>query len=292
MVNVYFDNLSDKVIEELLTANTSVKICVAWINFDFYKDTLIKLLEKKIKVEIIINNDEINNKYEKIIEELKEKNVKIKKVTMPTNRRYMHNKFCIIDNIKCIWGSFNWTKNADENNFENLSESDEENVILQFEKEFKTISILSDENIKNLQDAEKCECCKEPIINLCVLSDEGKDYQTKVEIFRVCGCGLKYIEDEYFTIETYYDLISIYNRYDGGEELDERYYENKEEICNCEIQMFLMGVGQSIKKYPIIHAIGVYKYKIFSSDELIKYIKVLWRNKFIGDLVNDEYYLE
>jgi phosphatidylserine/phosphatidylglycerophosphate/cardiolipin synthase-like enzyme len=54
-------------------------------------------------------------------------------------RGVMHNKYAIFDNEEIILGSFNWTKNATENNYENCLFTKEKNVIDKVQENFKTI---------------------------------------------------------------------------------------------------------------------------------------------------------
>ena len=291
MLDVHFDNIESVVKSRLLLAQKNIKVCVSWINFDTYREIFEHLLEKGVVIEIIINNDFINNRYIGIINGLKKYGAKIYMISMPTKRKYMHHKFCIIDEVLLISGSFNWTTNANQNNFENLFETDDIGVILKFKTEFSSIWSLSTNDIKMLQQLSKCCRCNNIITNMCVLSPEG-DYQTKVEIYEMCSqCGIKCIKEEYFDISLY-NNISSYAKYEGT--IESNYYdglheENEviENYINYGVKNYLSFIRNSRMEYPIIHAVGVYNYD-FNGD---RFVKILWKEKFVNRLIENEYYL-
>lgn len=296
MINVYVDDLENVVKGRLLSAKEDIKICVAWINFNVYGEIFKQLLYRDVTVKIILNNDVNNNRYNEIIEELEDIGAEIKRIKMPNKTKYMHHKFCIVDRKIGFWGSFNWTTNASENNFEDLTESDEINAIVEFEKEFDSLWKLSNDDIKILQNPRRCMSCNTPIVVLCVLSEEGY-YQTKVEIFELCSCDFRWIKDEYFDIALYNNLISICDKYNDMDEFDYEYEidsnkEQREKLFNNEIEQYLSNIRSSRMGYPIIHAVGVYSFKWVSKDEQERIIKVLWKEKFINKLIEDEYYIE
>lgn len=70
MTKIYFDELYSVVINNLKTAKKEVKIAVAWINFDLYGRYFDSLLSKNVNLTIIINDDFINSKYDKQIDDL------------------------------------------------------------------------------------------------------------------------------------------------------------------------------------------------------------------------------
>ncbi|MCH3964521.1 MAG: hypothetical protein LKE46_09615 [Clostridium sp.] len=90
MTDVMSDNLQNEIFNELNCAQKSVKIAVAWINFEVYKKLFKQLLTNGINLKIVINDDFINSRYDSIIEDLKLYGAKIKKFRMASNRQYMH----------------------------------------------------------------------------------------------------------------------------------------------------------------------------------------------------------
>jgi hypothetical protein len=134
MTKAIFENISSKIIEELVKVQESISIAVAW----FTNQTLFRVLEEKlndkIQLTIIISNDEHNFgklKFETLVN--KGATVLIKE---DTEFRFMHHKFCVIDSRIVINGSYNWSNNA-ERNFENVIISDEPILIKQFQIHFE-----------------------------------------------------------------------------------------------------------------------------------------------------------
>ncbi len=51
----------------------------------------------------------------------------------------MHDKFAVFDHQEAITGSYNWTNNAEHNNWENALFLNDKNTVDEYEKEFKKI---------------------------------------------------------------------------------------------------------------------------------------------------------
>lgn len=141
-VNTNFEEIFTTISQEIKQAKYIIWVAVSWItNLD-----LLRLLYQKQKegvcVEIIVNDDEINNKL------LKEKNIeKFLRIYKDNTSSLMHNKFCVIDLKKVITGSYNWTNKAEYNN-ENISMIKDRITAEEYANEFKEIkSKIIRENI-------------------------------------------------------------------------------------------------------------------------------------------------
>lgn len=176
---VYGENQRDIVIESLLSAKSSVMIAVAWINFKEYRDTLLSILNKDIEIRVVVNNDVKNSRYKDIIESLCQKGMQFKMLRPQKTSRYMHHKFCVIDCSMILTGSFNWTKNANDNNFEDLTVSHQEAIVMGYCNIFESLWQLTSEDFTMLRNPNICNCCGEPIANLCVFSQEGYNQQER-----------------------------------------------------------------------------------------------------------------
>ena len=53
----YFENIQEHIIAELNSAKSSVIIAVAWFTDNVLFDTLCKLADKGIKIELLLMND-------------------------------------------------------------------------------------------------------------------------------------------------------------------------------------------------------------------------------------------
>ena len=60
MVKHYSNNIQNVIQRELFTANSSIKIAVAWFTNDLLFQPLLLKLATGVKVDLILNKDEIN----------------------------------------------------------------------------------------------------------------------------------------------------------------------------------------------------------------------------------------
>ena len=137
MAKSYFEDIELYITEELMKAQSSVKVAVAW----FTNKRILNILEFKqkngVKVEIIINDDNTNrnsldfSKFSKLGGEV---------LFTKSSKSLMHCKFCIIDDIVLVTGSYNWTTKAEESNKEQITiSSGDTEEINKFNKEFYEI---------------------------------------------------------------------------------------------------------------------------------------------------------
>lgn len=95
----------------------------------------------------------------------------------------MHHKFCVIDEKKCLYGSFNWTKRANYNNFEDLNITIDKKVVNNYLSEFKALWELNKEDLCLLNQLQKCNNSREPIINILFM--ELSNNLTEVKVLQV-----------------------------------------------------------------------------------------------------------
>lgn len=134
MTQAYFNNIRQEIFNRLATTCFEINIAVCWFtNKELFELICEKLSEKKIKVNLIVLNDGINNKvngldFQKFID--------IGGCFYFSNiEKPVHNKYCIIDRKILITGSYNWTY-LSENNYENITITDDESIINAFSKDF------------------------------------------------------------------------------------------------------------------------------------------------------------
>jgi len=291
---VFYENQKNIIIEALKTAKRNIVIAVAWINFSEYENIINELLQKNIKIRIVVNCDEKNKRYMQIIKKLEENGLQFKMINPKKGSSYMHCKFCVIDENMYMSGSFNWTKNANENNIENLSISHQKKLVNDYLSLFETIWSLSIDDFIRLRNPEYCEICKQPRAYLCVFIQEGY-YQTKADIYEVCGCGdLKWINNEFFDISVYNNLMGIFEKYSDMDEYDfmNDLKINKQErkvALDNEVKNYLSNVRNDRMDCPIIHAVGVYGWKPIYKDYGKNIIQILWKEIYSSNYVMDEY---
>jgi cardiolipin hydrolase len=81
------------------------------------------LIERaRVGVKISVKMDDKESEYEftgQLIEELRKAKIKVARIKMK-ERGKMHHKFAVIDGATVVTGSFNWTRQAEVGNWENL----------------------------------------------------------------------------------------------------------------------------------------------------------------------------
>ncbi len=297
----YFEDIDFHIVQELLKAKVSIKICVAWISWIKYAPTFDQLTRRGVVVEVIYNDDYINKKnfYPPLH----------KTILYPVKARgsaLMHNKFCVIDDSTLITGSFNWSRNA-RRHFENL-------VVIQ--NDFKLIKKFLTEyrDLKNYfidyaqQTKYQCQYesednfrrCRSGSFNLGVLGHESGQYdESLIEIWNIClrhehGSFLGEHHENH--LYTYLGLTDA-PIYDDEGEYDKgaMHSELNQEIKQIED---IKTHFENRSKHPI-HAIG--KVQMLNENEHIERgdeqefgINIFWRDmyfrKVIPDIIHDDGY--
>lgn len=291
MADIFFDDLENIIKDKLMKANYNVKIAVAWINFKLYGDIFNRLLDSGVHLSIIINDDFINNKYMDMINVLRQKGAKIKLQQMATGYQKMHHKFCVVDDSLVLLGSYNWSTNASKN-FEDLLITDESIVIQKLNEEFKLISMISKDDVRQLQFLPKCSECGSFIINIMVLnSNVDKYYSTEMKVISTCTCKWYEVKSETINEQFYFSLQSILDKYSDIEE--EMYIydyedENVDQKFDLEIQSM---ISQQFGFDNQIHAVGVIGYDVLYSDGDGEWTtNILWKNRFVAKYIQDKYH--
>lgn len=137
-ISTHFRNHKNIIINELRQAKSKIQIAVAWFTNHAFYEVICAKVQEGISVELIIVNDEINNRkgglsWQNYIDIGG-------KLYFGNTQNPMHHKFCIIDESVLINGSFNWTYYAEKYNHENIVVFKDNEVIIQaFMNEFTAI---------------------------------------------------------------------------------------------------------------------------------------------------------
>ena len=131
--DVVFDEIKDTIKQGIRNAKYVIWVAVAWFTDKEIFDELV--LKKAEGVNIrIVTSDEQSNQY--LISELTET---FDTVKVPLSGTYLsnrlHDKFCIIDLEYVMHGSYNWSKNA-RNNDETLETALDRDLVKTFSDEF------------------------------------------------------------------------------------------------------------------------------------------------------------
>ena len=132
-----FKNIAERVVKDIRSSRRNLSIAIAWFTNETIFDILLDKLTEGVSVDLIIINDHINNRKNGL-----DLNKFIKlggKLYFSNSKKFMHNKFAIIDDKIVLTGSYNWTYNAEFRNNENIVVITNTVVIEQFRKEFKAL---------------------------------------------------------------------------------------------------------------------------------------------------------
>ena len=140
MIKHYSNNIQDIIQRELFAAQDSIKIAVAWFTNDLLFYPLLHKLITGVKVELILNKDDVNFSKSNIVDFdqfLQQGGV----LYLNETKRLLHDKFCIIDNRIVISGSYNWTNGA-KHNYETITVFTDELESVRYHKElFESLKV-------------------------------------------------------------------------------------------------------------------------------------------------------
>jgi uncharacterized membrane protein (DUF106 family) len=119
--------------EELEKATDEIMVAAAWFtDMDLY-NILLSKARNGVRVEVIIAENENNNKLD--FDQLINAGASVLRIK---NVGYgmMHQKYCLIDNNLALHGSYNWTVNARNNNHESIIITNDQSIIKSLKDSF------------------------------------------------------------------------------------------------------------------------------------------------------------
>jgi len=281
----YFVNLQTITLSELRMARKNVLIAVAWINFDEYYNAFYELLSHGVHIEIIINDDRNNARYNQQIKKLTDLGAIIHKVNAGGT---MHHKFCVIDEKRCLFGSYNWTINAECRNIEDLNICDEPQVVYSYLKEFVAIRKLSKTDLRLLRNPVICPCCGNPKMNILVIEPEGY-YQTKIQMVEYCDCGFHEHEPEYYEISVYENYHGLIEKYERDLKDCDNAWEQEEVYARMdfEIAMYWSYVRSCRFGFLIVHAVAEPGFEIYGRHDDEPVYHIIWKERGMENYIPD-----
>ena len=137
-VSAYFcpeDDCSGKLIAEIDNAKRYVHIAIYSFTHKDIADALVSARLRGVEVKVLFDRQQAGSEYS-VDEILSEAGIEVKYDTLSG---YMHDKFTVIDDRIATTGSFNYTRNADARNAENLVIMNAGDVAMKFELEFQKL---------------------------------------------------------------------------------------------------------------------------------------------------------
>ena len=115
-IQAYFVNIKSEIRKNLLEATSSIRVAMAWLmDEDLIRD-LAKKAKEGLTVEIAISNSFENFKNPRHLSAYLKDGGKL----FVSENKFVHHKFCLIDDNHLITGSYNWTYSAENYNEENI----------------------------------------------------------------------------------------------------------------------------------------------------------------------------
>ena len=116
-------------------AHHTLDIAVFTISENNVANAISDAKNRGIKVRIITDDDKINDVGSDIFK-LKSRGLHIK---IDEHNSLMHHKFAIIDGVRVLNGSYNWTRTASEVNNENIVITNNPTIVKAFAQEFERL---------------------------------------------------------------------------------------------------------------------------------------------------------
>jgi len=137
-IEAIFDNIAERIEQEIGKANKSIYIAVAWFTNQKLFNSLIEKAVDGCQIFLMVSKDDINLNAQINLKNLREFSSKVFFVG-DGDTELMHNKFCVIDCRTVITGSYNWSNKA-KSNYENIVITyDDPSLAVQFITEFNSI---------------------------------------------------------------------------------------------------------------------------------------------------------
>lgn len=137
----YFSNIRSQIQSELKSATVSIHVAVAWFTDAKLFAFLCDKAKAGLDVQLIMVDDPITQNSSINYNSLEQSGGKVYLIN-ENNGALMHNKFCVIDGITTITGSYNWSIKA-QSNHENITITRGYKELADlFIEEFKRIKII------------------------------------------------------------------------------------------------------------------------------------------------------
>ncbi len=116
-------------------AKTEIAVCVFTITDDRLAEALLGARKRDVTVRVISDDDKAFDPGSDV-DLLKARGIEVR---FDHGKQHMHHKFAVFDRRVLATGSYNWTRTAAEENYENLVVTDEPRLVAPFLAEFERL---------------------------------------------------------------------------------------------------------------------------------------------------------
>ena len=139
-------------------AEKSICVAASWFTDMDLFNALLSKAEKNSHVAIKVVLDANHNNYYLPFKKLVDTGAVVKMKTVRSAYGKMHSKFCVVDDLKLISGSYNWSKNARNNNDENVIYTEDPRLVSEYLEQFnhllETAEDFDPDNMHKIEDEE------------------------------------------------------------------------------------------------------------------------------------------
>lgn len=139
-IRAYFcptDPCLDELVNQMDQTTTTLDILAYAFTHNDIADAVLAAQQRGVRIRIVFDRGQAANAYS-VDENLENAGIELKRHS-PPGRGILHDKVMILDRKTVITGSFNFTKNAAENNNENLLIIHDPTLAAAYQTEFETI---------------------------------------------------------------------------------------------------------------------------------------------------------
>ena len=140
---IYFSpdgDTANRIIKAIDNSNSAIDLAIFDLTSQEIKQAFERAKNRGIKVRIIADSRQSKGEHS-VVQTLIDEGFDIR-IRHGKGRGIMHNKFAIFDNKLLITGSYNWTNNAEHNNYENAIFISDPETIKKYQQEFDNIWFL------------------------------------------------------------------------------------------------------------------------------------------------------
>lgn len=154
---VHFSNIRNEIIGQLKKATREIKVAIAWLTDEDIIRTLTQRAESGLNVIVVMSESKENFRNISKWKDFLRHNGKLHIATP----KFLHHKFCIIDNTTILNGSYNWTYFAQRNEENTMimhleaGKDEDDRLLKQFEAKLKFFCDKASEPITEVADLNK-----------------------------------------------------------------------------------------------------------------------------------------